>query len=49
VATSADPDDGVMEILLSLLWCLGLGLGGAGVLLLIAGVVLAVVDTEAAA
>ena len=38
-----------MELLLSLLWCLGLGLGGAGVLLLIAGVLLAVVDTEAAA
>jgi hypothetical protein len=49
VARLADPDDGGMELLLSLLWCLGVGLGGAGVLLLIAGVVLAVVDTEAAA
>jgi hypothetical protein len=48
VATSPDPDDDGMDILLNLLWSLGVGLGVSGALLLIAGVLLGLFDSEAA-
>jgi hypothetical protein len=38
-----------MDILLSFLWSCGVGIGVAGALLLVAGVLLAIVDSEAAA
>jgi hypothetical protein len=49
VAAGPRPDDGAMDFLLNLLWSLGIGLGATGALLLVAGVLLGLVDGEAAA
>ena len=49
MADPADPDDDGMDILLNLLWSLGFGLGVSGALLLVAGVLLGLFDSEAAA